>query len=203
MKNYKLSIDKLGVIGLFFIAISSPCCFPLFGFILTFFGFGTIELFGEKTMWLFQIIAVLSLTGSYYAFKSHKKVLPLIVSLFSVLLIFYGYYFVKNDWWIYLLYAGMTGLMIASILNYFYSKKQKSSCDVSCNKNSKQTILKSTITCPECGFKKEEIMPTDACAFFYKCNSCNTILKPLKGDCCVYCSYGTVKCPSIQEGNCC
>ncbi|TGE15005.1 hypothetical protein E5J99_13940 [Hymenobacter elongatus] len=25
------------------------------------------------------------------------------------------------------------------------------------------------------------------------------ILKPLAGDCCVYCSYGTVPCPPIQE----
>ncbi|WP_321163938.1 GDCCVxC domain-containing (seleno)protein, partial [Idiomarina zobellii] len=29
------------------------------------------------------------------------------------------------------------------------------------------------------------------------------LLKPLKGDCCVYCSYGTVKCPPIQEGQSC
>jgi len=30
-------------------------------------------------------------------------------------------------------------------------------------------ILKSTITCPVCGDAKEEIMPTDACQYFYKC----------------------------------
>ncbi len=62
-------------------------------------------------------------------------------------------------------------------------------------------ILKSTIKCPKCGHKKEETMPTDACQFFYKCENCNTILKPLTGDCCVYCSYGTVACPPIQENN--
>jgi len=26
----------------------------------------------------------------------------------------------------------------------------------------------STITCPNCGFQKEDIMPTDACQYFYK-----------------------------------
>jgi rubredoxin len=26
--------------------------------------------------------------------------------------------------------------------------------------------LKSTITCPECGFSREEIMPVDSCQFF-------------------------------------
>lgn len=58
--------------------------------------------------------------------------------------------------------------------------------------------LKSTITCPVCRHKKEEEMPTDTCQFLYECKNCKIILKPKKGDCCVYCSYGSVKCPSIQ-----
>ncbi len=58
----------------------------------------------------------------------------------------------------------------------------------------------STITCPQCGHAKEETMPTDRCMFFYKCENCSARLKPKPGDCCVFCSYGTVKCPPIQEG---
>ncbi|WP_457615551.1 GDCCVxC domain-containing (seleno)protein [Lutibacter sp.] len=61
--------------------------------------------------------------------------------------------------------------------------------------------LISTITCPNCGFKQEEHMPTDACQFFYECKNCKTILKPLDGDCCVFCSYGTYPCPPIQKNN--
>jgi len=64
-------------------------------------------------------------------------------------------------------------------------------------------ILQSTITCPNCGFRKEETMPTDACQFFYECTNCRQILRPKKGDCCVFCSYGTVKCPSKQTGREC
>jgi hypothetical protein len=30
--------------------------------------------------------------------------------------------------------------------------------------------LQSVITCPECGFAKEETMPTDYCQFFYTCS---------------------------------
>ncbi len=63
--------------------------------------------------------------------------------------------------------------------------------------------LHSTITCPECGVQKKEEMLTNACQWYYECESCKTLLSPLKGDCCVYCSYGTVKCPTIQEGNAC
>jgi hypothetical protein len=66
-------------------------------------------------------------------------------------------------------------------------------------------ILESTLTCPECQQKKTETMPTDACQWFYDCTYCQALLKPLPGDCCVFCSYGTVPCPPIQEGdpNCC
>lgn len=64
-------------------------------------------------------------------------------------------------------------------------------------------LLKSTLTCPACHFSKEETMPTNACQFFYDCENCKKILKPKKGDCCVYCSYGTIDCPPIQEGKNC
>jgi len=61
------------------------------------------------------------------------------------------------------------------------------------------TILQSILTCPQCGFAKAETMPTNACQFFYECENCKVNLRPLAGDCCVFCSYGSVKCPPIQE----
>ena len=68
-----------------------------------------------------------------------------------------------------------------------------------------EIILESTITCPECGHQATEIMPTDSCQFFYECTSCHTVLRPNEGDCCVFCSYGSIKCPPIQQGDesCC
>ena len=60
------------------------------------------------------------------------------------------------------------------------------------------TITKGTLTCPRCGFKQESEMPTDACQFFHECVNCKTILKPLDGDCCVYCSFGDTLCPIKQ-----
>ena len=68
----------------------------------------------------------------------------------------------------------------------------------------KEVILHSTITCPECNFKKVETMPTNACQYFYECENCKKVLKPKDEDCCVYCSYGTVPCPPIQlDQDCC
>ncbi len=59
--------------------------------------------------------------------------------------------------------------------------------------------LQSTLTCPECGHASTESMPTTACQFFYECSACHALLHPKPGDCCVFCSYGTVPCPPIQQ----
>jgi hypothetical protein len=69
----------------------------------------------------------------------------------------------------------------------------------------KTLVLESTVTCPVCGHRATEVMPTDACQFFYDCKGCAAVLKPKPGDCCVFCSYGDVACPPVQEAgkSCC
>lgn len=65
-------------------------------------------------------------------------------------------------------------------------------------------VLNSTLTCPACGHSEEERMPEDACQWFYGCKGCGKVLTPQKGDCCVFCSFGTVPCPPVQTGGeCC
>ncbi len=59
-------------------------------------------------------------------------------------------------------------------------------------------VLESVITCPKCGFARQETMPVDYCQIRYTCTHCGAVLKPQPGDCCVFCSYGTVPCPSKQ-----
>ncbi|MCU0924967.1 MAG: hypothetical protein MUF44_02670 [Hydrogenophaga sp.] len=67
-------------------------------------------------------------------------------------------------------------------------------------------LLTSVLSCPQCGHARTEAMPTNACQWFYECETCHSVLRPKTGDCCVFCSYGTVPCPPVQEGgraNCC
>ena len=64
-------------------------------------------------------------------------------------------------------------------------------------RNSKP-ILKSIISCPYCGLKKKERMAINACQFYYECGNCKQLIRAKQGDCCVFCSYGTVKCPPKQ-----
>ena len=60
-------------------------------------------------------------------------------------------------------------------------------------------VLISTLRCPGCGHERLEIMPTNSCQYFYDCTACGALLRPLEGDCCVYCSYGDIPCPPTQE----
>ena len=82
-------------------------------------------------------------------------------------------------------------LFSLGLYQYFFRHKKK------------EVLLKSKISCPKCYYSKIEIMPINACQFFYECEKCNEILKPKDGDCCVYCSYGTVPCPPIQKDESC
>ena len=59
-------------------------------------------------------------------------------------------------------------------------------------------ILESVLTCPQCGHAETLVMPEGACCFFHECRGCGARLKPKPGDCCVFCSYGSVPCPSRQ-----
>jgi hypothetical protein len=65
-------------------------------------------------------------------------------------------------------------------------------------------ITTSELTCPKYGRVSSETMPTDACIYFYDCAGCGAVLRPRAGDCCVFCSYGSVPCPPVQtNASCC
>ncbi|XOD54898.1 GDCCVxC domain-containing (seleno)protein [Deinococcus sp. VB343] len=64
-------------------------------------------------------------------------------------------------------------------------------------------IRQSTLRCPHCQQETELEMPTNACQFFFTCPACDVLLKPLPGDCCVFCSFGTVPCPPMQQDSSC
>jgi hypothetical protein len=62
-------------------------------------------------------------------------------------------------------------------------------------------IVHSVLTCPACGHAEELAMPTDACLFFHECAACHVRLRPNAGDCCVFCSFGSV--PIQSRTGCC
>ena len=63
-----------------------------------------------------------------------------------------------------------------------------------------QTTLESTLRCPACGHTEVLTMPENACVAVHDCAHCGGTVRPKAGDCCVFCSYGSVPCPPIQAG---
>ena len=61
-----------------------------------------------------------------------------------------------------------------------------------------QSELQSVLRCPSCNHTERMTMPVDACLFFHECVGCGTLLRPNAGDCCVFCSFGSIPCPPVQ-----
>ena len=93
--------------------------------------------------------------------------------------------------------------LLASGKNYSSRSHCCYYCDMSKRKNPVDAdvalVPQSTISCPKCGHRETETMPTEYCQFYYECKGCGTLLHPNQGDCCVYCSFGTTPCPPIQK----
>lgn len=181
-------LDRLGSGGALLAAVAAPCCFPIFAAASTAFGLGALGHYETTVLYLFQAFAIISLIGLLLAFQRHRHPGPMILGVASVGALAFTFY---HSFLPIALYSGLFGLLGATMWNYFCSRER-------------QPVLRSTITCPQCGHRAEEMMPTNACLFFYDCRACNTKLRPLTGDCCVFCSYGSVPCPPIQIGaQCC
>ena len=191
-----LIIDKLGVVGAFTAAMMMPCCLPLLGIVGTTLGLGAFDFDEEPVQIAVQGMMVFSVAAAAWSYREHRKPLPLVIGVGSLLLVLTAFHFTFEP---ILVYGGLVGIGIMAVLNTIEHRRHAACCTPS--QHSIQ--IRSTITCPKCGFQKEEIMPSDACQFFYECTNCHAVLRPKEGDCCVYCSYGTVPCPPIQLGNVC
>jgi hypothetical protein len=183
-------LDRIGAVGALLAAVATPCCFPLFAVVGATLGFGALGRYESAVLYIFQAFAVLSLVGLAVAFRSHRNAFPLVLGIASVTALIYTFYGSFSST---ALYSGLFGLLAASGWNYFCLRGHRE----------REPILQSVITCPKCGKHTEETMPINACLFFYDCPACAARLKPAAGDCCVFCSYGSVPCPPIQLGTSC
>lgn len=61
-----------------------------------------------------------------------------------------------------------------------------------------EVLSKNELTCPECGTQQAAEMLDSGHSYAYQCDGCKEIIEKKEESCCVYCSYGEVKCPSQQ-----
>lgn len=181
-------LDRFGSFGALLAAVAAPCCFPLFGVVAATLGLGVFARYESIVLYVFQAFALLSVLGLALSFRRHRRPGPLLLGVASLAVLVFAFYGAFSS---FALYAGLFGLLTATLWNYLGSRPSSSIC------------LLSVLACPHCGHRTEEEMPTNACLFFFDCPSCRARLKPKPGDCCVFCSYGSVPCPPIQSGTKC
>ncbi|MBI1976081.1 MAG: MerC family mercury resistance protein [Candidatus Omnitrophica bacterium] len=183
-------VEKIGNIGSFLAALACPACFGSLAAVGAALGLGIFQRFEGAIAQLFQVLVVTALAGNVIVYFTHRNKIALVIGVASPLLILSSFYLWFEPA---VLYAGLFGLLLAALANTL-AKSRCKSCRISPITVERKSIIK----CPHCGFEKEEVMPTEACQYYYVCTNCHKKLKPKQGDCCVFCSYGSVKCPSKQ-----
>lgn len=140
--------------------------------------------------WLIQGAMLIALIGFGLGRNQFGGRFSLATSLVSAALISMAYQVFFHA---VLVYVGLGLLMIAALGPWAYRFGMRVI---------KKPILRSTLACPACGNRHTETMPMDACLFFWNCPRCGARVRPREGDCCVFCSYGTIPCPPVQLGGC-
>jgi len=181
-------LGSIGSVLALVMAAAAPCCLPIFAAFAGVIGLSALGLDEQFVLYAVQGFALIALMGLVFAVSRHRQFGPLIIGGMAAVAMFFSFHARFSAL---LVYLGLGGLCVASVWNYLLSRKRK------------DVILQSVITCPKCGQHAEETMPTNACLFFYECSRCGVMLKPKPGDCCVFCSYGSVPCPPVQTGSLC
>jgi MerC mercury resistance protein len=182
MKTY---LEKIGSFGGLVAAAACPACFPKLALIGALFGLGALGAYEGQLFLAAQVLIALAVLGHALAYLRHRKLWLLALGVGSGAAVFGGLHLLRSE---IVAYAGFAGLVVASAADFRGRRFRKA----------RSPAAESVITCPECGHRRRETMPADARQFFYQCTACGALLRPKAGDCCVFCSYGSVKCPPMQ-----
>ncbi len=61
-----------------------------------------------------------------------------------------------------------------------------------------EVLYKNKLSCPQCGSTQSVNMLALEIPRVYQCNNCREVIQANADECCIYCQYGEVKCPSQQ-----
>jgi len=190
VRRFASLLDRIGAAGALLAAIAAPCCSPFFAAATAVAGLGgALGRYEGMILWIFQGFAILTMVGLAFSFRTARTAGPVLLGGIATAALAFHFHWRFS---LIALYAGLLGLLAATVWNYMVRTRQA------------QPILFSTVRCPNCGCRTEETMPMNACVFFFECPGCGARITPRRGDCCVFCSYGSVPCPPIQLGaSCC
>jgi hypothetical protein len=158
-------LDRVGSIGALVAAVMAPCCLPIFAAFAGAAGITALAFNEAAVFYVLQAFALLAIAGLALTASRHKQFGPLILGAIALLTLFFSFHARFSAL---LIYFGLGGLCVASVWNYLLSRKRRD--------DGAGVILQSVITCPKCGRRAEEAMPTNACLVVYECSRCGATL---------------------------
>ena len=120
-------LDKAGSIGAVIAGAAVPCCFPFLSLIGSILGLSFLAPYESYVLYAMQGLVVLALVGSIIAYRGHRKVLPLILSVLSTAAVLYA---LNTDMNVKILYTGLAGLIAVAIWNSIEAKRCADACKV-------------------------------------------------------------------------
>lgn len=121
MLNFKNHIDKIGIAGLI---LSHLCCLGVAAKISIFSALGVGFLINHAVLLPILIISLaISMLGIFTSYLKHRNVFPLALSVFSSVAILLSFFVIHIK---ILTYAGLFGLISASVYNHLCTRRCKS-----------------------------------------------------------------------------
>jgi len=112
--------DKIGSVGTVVAGMASPCCFPFLGLAGSALGLAFLSQFEDWVPLAIQGLVLVALVGNFIAYRTHRKVAPLILAIASTAAVIYG---VNTRLDTNYIYGGMLGLLIVAAWNSFESRR--------------------------------------------------------------------------------
>lgn len=118
----KESLDKIGGTGSIISAVASaaPCCLPFLASVAGTVGLSSLLPYSEYIVYFVQAFGIVAVFGAFLSFQKHRKLGPLTLTVLSVAALIFVYNVSLLAW---LLYSGLSGLVIAAIWNTIESKR--------------------------------------------------------------------------------
>jgi len=198
MELARRTVEKLGSLGTLVAAASCPACFPALASLGAAAGLGFFS--GYESLFINTLLpgfAVVALVANALGWFAHRQWHRSVLGMVGPVLVLCATWLFFGQWWTaQLLYTGLAFMVGTSLWDLLARPR---------GRRPAAPVLESVLTCPACGYAKAERMPVDACQWFYECEGCATVLRPKPGDCCVFCSYGSQRCPPAQANTvgCC
>lgn len=118
-------LDKVGAVGAVIAGTAVPCCFPFLSLAGSILGLSFLAPYESTIMYVLQGMVLLALVGSFIAYRGHKKIAPLILSVASTSAVLYGINTTLN---VYLIYGGMFGLLVVAVWNTIEARRCEEAC---------------------------------------------------------------------------